>query len=87
MFFALPFCVMFIKIQMRSLCFLLLTQMSLLMKITPSYLPVRLPVCLHLYHNYHRSPFKSLNSGFHASKELLWVFLDHMNDSHPLGLL
>lgn len=58
------------------------------MKITPSYLPVCFPFCLHLYHNYHLSPFKCLNSGFHASEEPLWgFFLYHMNDSHPLGRL
>lgn len=41
---------------------------------------------LHLHHNHYLLPFKSLNSGFHASENPL-CFLYHINDSHPLGLV
>lgn len=53
------------------------------MALAPSRQPVRLP-CLHLHHNYHHPPLKSLNSGFEATKVPL-CFLYRRNDSSPLG--
>lgn len=56
------------------------------MKITSSDLLACLPFMLNLHHNHYLPPFKSLNSGFHASENPL-CFLYHINDSHPLGLV